>query len=349
MRPVLVQLGPWEPWVIAVLAALLGALFSAWSWLEARRHPAQRLRPLDLGLGLALAVGGAVVLYFLVNHFGPVPIRSYGVMLLVGLLAGSAWLAHNARYYNLPSGLVVDLALTALVGGILGARLLYVLLDLSQFAGNPLSAFRVWEGGLSFHGGLAGGLLAAYLLARRREVHFPTLADAAAPAIALGYALARIGCFLNGCCFGGHCSTFWGVRFAPGSEAAAWSLGLPPGQPATTWGEPLYPAQLLASFLAIVIFFVLVLTRRLFARPGHLFVFFVALYGMERFVVEFWRHGASGRPFGSLPVLTLAQVASILLTAAAVTFLVLMRPRNPANKAPAPLSPGGKSAKGMRP
>lgn len=328
MRPVLVQLGPWDPWVIAVLAGLLGVLFGTWFWLESWRQPGQRLRPLDVGLGAALALGGAVVLYFLVNRFGPVPIRSYGVMLLAGLAAGAAWLAHNARHYDLPSGLAVDLALAALVGGILGARLLYVLLDLPQFAGNPLSAFRVWEGGLSFHGGLAGGLLAAYLLARRRRLHFPTLLDAGAPAIALGYALARIGCFLNGCCFGGHCQSFWGVRFAPGSEAAAWSLGLPPGQPATTWGEPLYPAQLLASFLAIVIFFILVLMRRLFARPGHLFMFFLALYGVERFVVEFWRHGASGRPFALLPALTVAQVASLVLTAGAVVFLVTTWPRN---------------------
>lgn len=349
MRPVLVQLGPWEPWVIAVLAGLLGLLFGAWSWLESRRQPGQRLRPLDLGLGAALALGGAVALYFLVNRFGPVPIRSYGVMLLVGLVAGSAWLAHNGRYYNLPSGLAVDLALTALVGGILGARLLYVLLDLPQFAGNPLSAFRVWEGGLSFHGGLAGGLLGVYLLSRRRGLRFPTLADAGAPAIALGYALARIGCFLNGCCFGGHCDSFWGMRFAPGSEAAAWSLGLPPGQPATTWGEPLYPAQLLASFLAIIIFFVLVLTRRLFPRPGHLFIFFLALYGVERFVVEFWRHGASGRPFAPLPALTVAQVASIVLTVGALAFLVLTRSRGQAHGTPPAPSADGKPAKGKRP
>ncbi len=326
MRPILLQLGPWSPVAIPLLVAVLGVLLCLWTWLDTRQRGA-RARLLDFAFSLGGAVIGALLIYYLVNRFGPVPIRSYGFMLLVGMVAGLIFMAHSGWRYGIERTMLVDVALVCLVGGILGARLLYVALDWDQFAGSPRSIFRVWEGGLSFHGGLAGGVLAAYLLARWRRIRFSSLADAAAPAVALAYAISKLGCFLNGCCFGGHCDSFWGVRFAPGSEAAAWSLGLPPGQPATTWGEPLYPAQLLDCALALVVFFVLLRLRRVLQRPGHLFIAFVGLYGIERFVVEFWRHGASGRSFPGLPFLTWAQVASIVMTVAAAVVIAVAWPR----------------------
>lgn len=338
MRPVLIELGPWSPAAIPVLAALLGGLVCLWTWLDARQRGAAPPRPLEYLLSVLGAVLAALALFFLVNRFGPVPIRSYGFMLLLGMLAGLLWMSHSASRYGIPRSVLVDVALAALLGGIVGARLLYVILDWDQFAGTPGSVWRVWEGGLSFHGGLAGGLLAGYLLARWRGLSFLSLGDAAAPAIALAYAFARVGCFLNGCCFGGHCDSFWGVRFAPGSEAATWSLHLPPGQVATTWGEPLYPAQLLAAVLSLVIFLLLIRLQRVFTRGGHLLVAFVGLYGIERFVVEFWRHGASGRSFPGLSFLTWAQVASLALTLAAVVTIIATWPSRRTSVPPAPSS-----------
>jgi phosphatidylglycerol:prolipoprotein diacylglycerol transferase len=236
-------------------------------------------------------------------------------------------MVYGGRRYGIQPDVLVDLGLASLIGGIIGARLLYVALDWNQFSAAPLTIFKVWEGGLSFHGGLAVGVLAVYLLCRWRGIRFGSLMDAGAPALSLAYAFARIGCFLNGCCFGGHCDSFWGVRFAPGSEAAAWSLGLPPGQPATTCGTPLYPTQLLDCALAIIVFFLLLALRPVFKRRGHLFVAFIGLYGVQRFVVEFWRHGASGRPFPGVPALTWAQMASIAMTVAAAAFLAATWPR----------------------
>ena len=327
MRPILLELGPWSPVAIPLLAAMLTVVLCLWTWLDGRQRGQGRPRPLDYGLSVVGAILAALAIYFLVNRFGPVPIRSYGFMLLLGMVAGLIWMAYGGRHYGVQPSVLVDVALASLLGGIIGARLLYVALDWNQFAGAPYNIFKVWEGGLSFHGGLAGGVLAVYLLARVRKVRFAALADAGAPAVALAYSFARIGCFLNGCCFGGHCDSFWGVRFAPGSEAAVWSLNLPPGQAATTWGEPLYPAQLLASALSLVIFFGLIRLQRVFTRPGHLFIAFVGLYGIERFVVEFWRHGASGRSFPGVPFLTWAQVASIAITVGAAVVIAATWPR----------------------
>ena len=334
MRPVLFTVGPWPWWVLPLLALALGLVLWLWERLErglAPRRPAtwaDRLGP------AAFAVVGAVALYLLVNRLAPLPVRSYGVMLLVGLLAGLAWMGYSGRREGLGPAALVDFAACVLVGGILGARLVFVLLDWSSFAPQPLSALRVWEGGLSFHGGLGGGLLAAYLFCRWRHLRFGMVADLGAPALALGYAFTRIGCFLNGCCFGGHCASWLGVRFGPDSEAAQWGLGLAPGQPATTWGPRLYPTQLFHAWGGILIFYLLVLLRPRMRRPGHLFWLFLVFSGVERFVVEFWRHGASGRPNFLWPALTDAQVFSALLIVVAGAYLLLTWPRGQARSGP---------------
>ena len=326
MRPILFTLGPWPLFMLPLLAGALAALLSLWTWLDARQR-GERARPLDYAAGVGGAIVAALALFFLVNHFGPVAVRSYGFMLLVAMAAALLWMNYDRRRCGLPSAFLVDLGLACLVAGIIGARLIYVALDWNQFAAAPRSIFKVWEGGLSFHGGLLGGIGAAYVLARMRGIKFSVLVDLASPALALGYAFARIGCFLNGCCFGGACTTFWGVRFAPGSEAAAFSLRLPPGQVAPTWGNPLYPTQLLDCAVSLIVFGILVALRRPLRRPGHLFLAYLGLYAVERFVVELWRAGASGRPFPGVPFLTWAQMASVAMLAVVALILALTWPK----------------------
>jgi phosphatidylglycerol:prolipoprotein diacylglycerol transferase len=344
MRPILFTLGPWSPLALPIIAVALGAVLSLWTWLDAR-HRGVRGRALDYAAGAGGAILAALALYFLVNRFGPVYIRSWGFMLLVAMVAALLWMAHSGRRCGIQPAFLVDLGLVVLVVAIIGARLMYVALDWSQFSAAPLSIFKVWEGGLSFHGGLIGGIAAGYGLARLRRVKFSVLADLAAPALALGYAFARIGCFLNGCCYGGACSTFWGVRFAPGSEAAAFSLGLPPGAVAHGWGNPLYPTQLMDCALSLIVFGILVLSRPLFKRPGHLFVAYIGLYAVERFVVEFWRAGASGRPFPGIPFLTWAQMASVGMLLVAAIILAATWPRREVAQASQPASPNAAQGK----
>lgn len=331
MRPVLFEFGPLPWWALPLLVVVLAAFLGLWSWLERREEP----RPWTSGDWLVWAASSLIsagIIFWLVNwHHArtgqPVLIRAYGAMLLVGLVAGIAWAVYAGRPRGWGPTMMVDLALYLLVGGLLGARLIFVLLEPELFRASPGSMLRVWEGGLSFHGGLLGGGVGAYLFARIHRLSFLELADFAMPSVALGYAFTRIGCFLNGCCFGGLCDSALGVRFAPGSEAAAWGLSLPPGQVATTWGPPMYPTQLLMSFLGFVIFVLLVSLARHFPRAGHLFIFSLALFGAERFVAEFWRAGASARMFALIPALTEAQAFSLVMILFAVLYLVLARPR----------------------
>lgn len=339
MRPVLFELGPLPVWALLPIAALMGAFLALWSWLERREEEnPRRLTTVDWLVWAMGVVFSSLALFFLINfHYArthqPVMVRSYGAMLLLAMLAGMAWLGYAGRGEGLRVTQVVDFALYVLVGAILGARIVFVLLDASAFAHDPLSMLRVWEGGLSFHGGLLGGVLGGYLYARSHGRSFGLLANLCAPAVALGYAITRLGCFLNGCCFGGMCDSWMGVRFGPGSEAAAWALHLSPGQVALTPGPPLHPAQLYSSFLGFVIFLFLIWVRPYFPGRGHLFVLFLGLSGVERFIVEFWRHGASGQPFAPLPVLTEAQVFSLVMILGAGLYLILARaPRNEGGK-----------------
>jgi phosphatidylglycerol:prolipoprotein diacylglycerol transferase len=346
MRPILFELGPFSAWALVPIALIMATFLGLWTWLERQEEPERPLTRADQVLWLVGVALSSLAVWALINFYAhalhhPVYVRSYGAMLLVSLVAGMFWLGHSGRADGFKPTVVVDFALYALVGGILGARIIFVLLDTATFAHDPLSALRVWEGGLSFHGGVVGGVIGLYLFSRAHHMPMGRLLDLAAPCTAIGYAITRIGCFLNGCCFGVACPNFLGVRFAPGSEAAAWALHLPPGQVATTSGPPLYPTQLFSSFLGFVIFFLLVWFGPRFRKPGHVFVFFLVLSGVERFVVEFWRYGASGKPFAPLPALTEAQAFSLLLILGAGLYLIFTRPR-PQAEAPAPARKGGK-------
>src|SRR6266496_4375226 len=114
-------------------------------------------------------------------HIGPIPIYAYGFMLMLAFLAGTAVALRLARQRGIESENVLDLAAVILVSGIVGARLLYLLLQWSYFRDNPSHIWRLWEGGLSFHGGLVGALIAGAIYCRRRGLSFLRMGDVMAP------------------------------------------------------------------------------------------------------------------------------------------------------------------------
>ncbi len=152
-----------------------------------------------------------------------IPIRGYGLMLMIGFLGGTWWAARRAARVKADPDAIINLAFVCLLASVVGARLFYVLHYWDDhFAGRGLwAAVNITAGGLEFYGGFIGAFLAGtvYLLARR--ISFRLYADIAAPSIMFGMAMARIGCFLNGCCWGGPCPAEFplGVRFPYGSSA----------------------------------------------------------------------------------------------------------------------------------
>jgi len=208
-------------------------------------------------------------------HLGPLAIRWYGVMYLVGFLAAYGLIRHLARLRNLPldGDGAADLLFYGAVGVVAGGRLGYVLFyNPGWYLAHPLEALAIWQGGMSFHGGLLGVVAAALLFCRRRQLPVLATGDILVTAATVGLGLGRIGNFINGELWGRTTDLPWGVIF-PGA-------GL----------EPRHPSQLYQAFLEGLVLFVFLywLHRRQGPRGVPFFSFFVG-YGVFRFLVEFVR------------------------------------------------------------
>ncbi len=143
-----------------------------------------------------------------VFQLGPLSVRWYGVMVACGFLGAFFLGLRRCKRYRFRNDDVSDCIFWAVIGGLAGARLLYVIRFWEEFAVNPLDILKIYQGGLVFLGGFAGAAIAILLLARRRKWEFWRIADFAAPMLPLGQAFGRIGCLLNGCCYG-RCTHRW--------------------------------------------------------------------------------------------------------------------------------------------
>ena len=236
-------------------------------------------------------------------HIGPFRVHAYGVMLVISFVLGTWWATKAAARRGLDPERIFSLAGWILVSSIAGSRLHFVLAHPGSF-GSPLDIFRIWEGGLTLYGGLMAAIIVSLLYLRRHRVSFLSVADATAPALALGEGTTRIGCFLNGCCFGRPCSGALCVHY-PADSYAAQALG----------EGCVYPAQLFLSAAMLLVFVILWrLDRRTF-RPGILFGLYLIGQGIVRFFVDFYRYYEQADRLPALaPVIqTKSQLVALLL------------------------------------
>lgn len=238
------------------------------------------------------------------------PIRAYGLMMVIGFGLG-IWRAIRVsrKRYGIDSERVYDIALVCLLSGVIGARIIYILLNPGTESWHEF--FAVWEGGLSFHGGLAGAMLCGWVYTRLARLNYWTVADLVAPSVAIGYALTRIGCFLNGCCYGAPTTLPWGVRFLENGVLT----------------PPSHPTQLYATAANLLIFWLLTRLERWGRKPGFVFVTYLGLYSIYRFLIEYLRDGYSAEPWAlGMTEAQAVSLAVIILSAA----LVLVFYRKPA-------------------
>jgi phosphatidylglycerol:prolipoprotein diacylglycerol transferase len=242
-------------------------------------------------------------------HIGPLAIRWYGMMYLLGFVGGWLVIRHLARLRSLPLAAeeLSDLLFYCVFGVILGGRLGYVLFyNAAYYLHHPLEVFAVWEGGMSFHGGLLGVVVATLLYCRRRKIAILPVGDVLVTASTLGLGLGRVGNFINAELWGRVTDVPWGMVF-PGAGP-----------------EPRHPSQLYEALLeGPVLFAVLwVLHRRRAAGGVPFFVFFL-LYGLFRFGVEFFRQpdahlgflwgGATMGQLLCLPMIVFGLVGLVIL------------------------------------
>jgi len=237
-------------------------------------------------------------------EIGPLAVRWYGLMYVVGFAAAMVLGTRRARRKDSPidPARFHDLLLYAIVGLIIGARLGYMLFyNSSALVGEPLEIFKVWHGGMSFHGALLGILAAGFIFAKRNDIHFLDLGDFAAPLTPPGLFAGRIGNFIN--------AELWG---RPGD--VPWAMVFPgPGAGAV----PRHPSQLYEALLeGAVLFFILWFFSRQPRPRGMVLGLFLLLYGLFRFLVEFFRQPDLHIGFVALDFLTMGQVLSLPMIAA---------------------------------
>jgi len=296
-------------------------------------------------------------------------LHAYGFFVGLGFAVAIIRLWRVGRRMGMDGGRLLDLAFWCLVAGVLGSRLAFVALNARTFidaclAGSGASAgtrfagcwaaLRFWEGGLVFYGGVIASAAVMLWFCRRERWSFWTLGDLAAPALALGHAFGRLGCFLAGCCFGAVSRARWAPSFPAGSVAfdQLQADGVLPSGASHT--PPLHPTQLYEAAGELVLFVALLWlqgrwsrldprTGERAARPGALLLTYAAGYAALRFVVEIfrgdaargflaqWRVPALARPLG-LPAdhplfLSISQAVSLLVLVAVAATLAWQRRR----------------------
>ena len=255
------------------------------------------------------------------RSLGPFTLHTYGFVLAVAFLAGLFVASRQARRSGPDVNLVTDMAIWALIAGLIGAKVLLVAVEWRRYAGTPRELLSIFQSGGVFYGGLLGGMLVAWWYARRYALPGWATADVLAPGVILGQAIGRLGCFAAGCCWGKPASVPWAVTF---TDAGVRTVGTP-------MDTPLHPSQIYESILAFLLFFALLwlADRKRFA--GQVVLAYAIGYSVIRFVLEFWRGDLDrGSLFGG--ALSTSQVIAIFLVLGAV----VLWPRLSRKERPAP-------------
>jgi len=258
-----------------------------------------------------------------------IPISSYGMMLALSFLVGVSLAARDAERQGIDPNDYFTAAIYGMIFAILGARIFYIIQNWSDYASRPLQVFALWRGGLVFYGGFFGGTIGVGLYVYFKGIHVWKFLDATTPSIALGLFFTRIGCFLNGCCYGKPTDLPWGVRFQKGSNVYYDEIekGLITGSNASSLS--LHPVQLYESLEGLVlflIFFFFLGKRKKF--DGQTFWTFPLIYSVLRFANELLR-GDDIRGYIWSPYITTSQFFSLLLFPLSIGVLIYMKRRKP--------------------
>lgn len=262
---------------------------------------------------------------------GPVAVHWYGIMYLIAF-AAFWWLGERRRQAGrLPVGPTAfsDLAFYGMIGVILGGRVGYMLFyATSELLADPLSLFRIWEGGMSFHGGLLGVLAAMWYWSRRNGMHFFDVMDFVAPLVPIGLGTGRLGNFIGGELWGRHTDLPWGMIFPRAIDTAGHSIEqlkamAGAGQLAA---EARHPSQLYQMLLEGVLLFCILYFVSMKPKPRYLVSgLFALFYGVFRFGVEFVREPDAQLGYLAWGWLTMGQILSLPLILLGVVLLLASR------------------------
>lgn len=253
-------------------------------------------------------------------------------MLMVGFLVTIYIARKKAKAEGMDPEIISNMGLYTIFAGIIGGRIFYVIQNFGAYKHNLLDAFKVYEGGLVFYGGLMASIATIVIYSKIKKLSVLKTIDIIAFAFALGVACGRVGCFLNGCCWGDVCNPGlpWAVSFPKsvdvngmieGSPAFLHHLGEGLVSVSDSHSLPVHPAQIYSALGNLSIFFIIKAFFKHRKRDGEVTLMFCAIYSIMRFIVEIFR---DDNPL-LFDGLTISQNASILVFVTAVALFVIGR------------------------
>lgn len=240
---------------------------------------------------------------------GKITIHGYGLMIGIGFLAAVLIGMYRAKKRGMNQEAILDIAIYCILAGFLGGKILYVIVEWKRFIADPWSV--LGNAGFVVYGGIITGVLAGYIYGRIKKLDFFQYFDLVMPEIAIAQGFGRIGCFLAGCCYGRPTDSWLGVVFPEGSLAPS--------------GIKLLPTQLIMSAGDFLIAIVLILFARKNKIDGNVGAGYLLLYGVGRFVIEYFRNDNRG----AVGALSTSQFISIFIVVIAIALIVwnVMRSR----------------------
>lgn len=246
-------------------------------------------------------------------RIGDFAIHTYGVLIAAGFLIGLLLAVRQAKKQGMPPDRIIDIGFYALLAAIVGSRFFFVAVNINYFLKKPLDVFKIWEGGLVFYGGVIFAVPVAVWFVKKYSLDLWKTADIFAPSLAIGHALGRLGCFSAGCCHGRE------------AEGIPWAVTFLNPESLAKLGVPLHPAQIYEAVGEFINFMILITLRRYQAFKGQLFMTYLLVYSVVRFIVEIYRGDeARGFIFGNISV---SQGISILIFIAAIVGMMVLRKR----------------------
>jgi phosphatidylglycerol:prolipoprotein diacylglycerol transferase len=244
-------------------------------------------------------------------EIGPLQIRFYGLMYAIAITCGLYIIRREVRRQQIPlsNDDVLNFVMLSVIGGIIGARLYYVIFSWSNYQHDLWEIIKIWHGGLAIHGGVIGGILAGWGFTRWHKVPFWKMADIVAPSLILGQTFGRFGNFMNGDAHGIPTTMPWGIVFPPTSIAG---YQFP--------NTPLHPTMLYEMVINFCIFLFLWKIRTRPWKDGLIFCLYCILYSIGRFFVSFFR--ADSLTLGSF---RMAHIISLVIIVAAGSFIIKRR------------------------
>lgn len=237
-------------------------------------------------------------------QIGPITIHMYGLMMGIGFISAYLLSDYRAKKRGLNTDIVFGILWCAIIGGLLGARILYYIVEFPSILENPSI---LWDFGFGYvvYGGIIGGALSSYLYCKKKKVHFMEYFDLVMPAVALAQGFGRIGCTFAGCCYGKETDMPFGITYHTSEIAPN--------------GVKLIPTQIISSVGDFCFAFILLMYAKKKRKDGKVAAMYLFLYSIGRFIIEFFRNDYRG----SVGALSTSQLISIGIFIAGLVFYIL--------------------------